>query len=266
MDCGEGIPENWKESTEECLAKQIELYDVYHEKAEGRIKCWFGLRQILNNSDELILRTREEAEKRETGCHMHVSEITFENNFVKNHRMIENKKEKEKREEKEKKAPNSVHQSDACRGGTVRHLDALSCLYPGLLAAHSLWVDESEIGMLAKEGVKIAHCPAAAMKMLGFCPVEKLLNAGCTVGIGTDGAPSNNRMNLMGKSQLFLSLPALLHLTDKMMDFSHLSLSSVMLCRRDVSHQSDQQGTACNLYREHLTRGSASRDDHRDGA
>ena len=161
MDCGEGLPENWRETTEECLQRQIDLYNAYHLKAEGRIKVWFGLRQILNNSDELILRTREEAEKRGTGCHMHVSEITFENTFVKTHRKMNNN-DKEKGNDP---AGSGQHQSDLCRGGTVRHLDAMGCLYPGLLAAHSVWVDDAEVEMLAREDVKIAHCPAAAMKV-----------------------------------------------------------------------------------------------------
>jgi cytosine/adenosine deaminase-related metal-dependent hydrolase len=164
MDCGEGLPENWRETTEECLQRQIDLYNAYHLKAEGRIKVWFGLRQILNNSDELILRTREEAEKRGTGCHMHVSEITFENTFVKTHRKNNINKE-EAPTTKEKEKDEGHHQSDLCRGGTVGHLDALGCLYPGLLAAHSVWVDDKEVKMLAREVVKIAHCPAAAMKV-----------------------------------------------------------------------------------------------------
>ena len=195
MDCGIGLPENWKESTEECLEKQIRIYDHYHDKADGRIKCWFGLRQILNNSDELVRRTRQEAEKRGVGTHMHVSEITYENTFVKKNRMKIDSLVKAQ-------GPDTTHPSDACRGGTVRHLENLGCLYPGLLAAHSVWVDDEEVKMLAGNDVKICHCPAAAMKMLGFCPVEKLLNAGCSVGLGTDGAPSNNRMNMFDEMYL----------------------------------------------------------------
>jgi cytosine/adenosine deaminase-related metal-dependent hydrolase len=43
----------------------------------------------------------------------------------------------------------------------------------------------------------------SSAQMLGFCPVEKLLREGCAVGIGTDGAPSNNRMNLL--DEMFLA-------------------------------------------------------------
>lgn len=50
--------------------------------------------------------------------------------------------------------------------------------------------------MMAKRGVKVSHCPAAAMRMLGFAPIIEMQEAGVCVSLGTDGAPSNNRMSL----------------------------------------------------------------------
>lgn len=44
--------------------------------------------------------------------------------------------------------------------------------------------------------MKVSHCPAAAMCMLGFAPVKEMLEAGICVSLGTDGAPSNNRMSI----------------------------------------------------------------------
>ena len=53
-----------------------------------------------------------------------------------------------------------------------------------------------QIEFLCKGGVKVSHCPASAMRMLGFAPVKEMLDAGICVSLGTDGAPSNNRMSL----------------------------------------------------------------------
>jgi len=58
-----------------------------------------------------------------------------------------------------------------------------------------------QISLLSRSGVKVSHCPAAAMRMLGFAPVREMLDTGVCVSLGTDGAPSNNRMSI-GSSQL----------------------------------------------------------------
>lgn len=49
---------------------------------------------------------------------------------------------------------------------------------------------------MADQQVKVSHCPAAAMRMLGFAPIQEMQSAGVCVSLGTDGAPSNNRMSL----------------------------------------------------------------------
>lgn len=53
-----------------------------------------------------------------------------------------------------------------------------------------------QLSFLSRAGVKVSHCPAAAMRMLGFAPIKEMLDAGICVSLGTDGAPSNNRMSI----------------------------------------------------------------------
>ena len=79
---------------------------------------------------------------------------------------------------------------------SVEYLDRLGFLGPHTLAAHSIWLTDDDIAILAKRGVKVAHCPESNQKLAsGVCPLAKLLAAGVTVGLGTDGAASNNNLD-----------------------------------------------------------------------
>jgi 5-methylthioadenosine/S-adenosylhomocysteine deaminase len=63
--------------------------------------------------------------------------------------------------------------------------------------AHGVHLDETEIDLLAETGTAVVHCPASNMKLAsGMAPVQRLLDAGVTVGLGTDGAASNNDLDL----------------------------------------------------------------------
>src|SRR5205807_1210090 len=74
---------------------------------------------------------------------------------------------------------------------------ALGMLSPRLVAAHAVHVTGEEIAMLAHHGASIAHCPSSNLKLAsGFAPVAAMLERGVNVGIGTDGAASNNRLDL----------------------------------------------------------------------
>ena len=82
----------------------------------------------------------------------------------------------------------------------VMHLDALGILDSQVVADHCVVLTESEIDLLAQRGVKVAHCPESNMKLAsGVAPVPELLAAGVTVGLGTDGAASNNDVDMFGE-------------------------------------------------------------------
>ncbi|KAF9688997.1 hypothetical protein SADUNF_Sadunf01G0046000 [Salix dunnii] len=177
MDTGEGLPTSWAmRTTDDCIQSQMELYEKHHNTADGRIRVWFGIRQIMNSSDRLLLETRNIAQELKTGIHMHVAEIPYENQFVKGNRKVEH--------------------------GTVTHLEKINFLQNNLLTAHTVWVDDTEIGFLSRAGVKVSHCPASAMRMLGFAPIREMLDSGICVSLGTDGAPSNNRMSIVDEMYL----------------------------------------------------------------
>jgi 5-methylthioadenosine/S-adenosylhomocysteine deaminase len=90
----------------------------------------------------------------------------------------------------------------------VHYLDRLGVLGPNVLAVHCVWVDASEIQVLAKRRAGIAHCPESNLKLgSGVAPLPRLLDAGVKVGLGTDGAASNNDLSILGEMQT----AALLH-------------------------------------------------------
>jgi 5-methylthioadenosine/S-adenosylhomocysteine deaminase len=90
----------------------------------------------------------------------------------------------------------------------VKHLDNLGFLEPRVFAAHVVWPNQSEIALLAKRGVGVIHNPDSNLKLAsGFAPIPAMLKAGVKVGLGTDGAASNNTLD-MWKA---IRLTALIH-------------------------------------------------------
>jgi len=85
----------------------------------------------------------------------------------------------------------------------LERLRALGVLGPRLIAAHSVHMTAQEIEALAKHGASVAHCPSSNLKLAsGLAPVGAMLAAGINVGIGTDGAASNNRLDVLEEMRL----------------------------------------------------------------
>ncbi|HEX5464665.1 MAG TPA: TRZ/ATZ family hydrolase [Burkholderiales bacterium] len=85
----------------------------------------------------------------------------------------------------------------------LARLQQLGALGPNLLAVHATHLNDSEIDLLAQHGCHVAHCPASNLKLAGgIAPLQRLVAAGVNVGIGTDGAASNNRLDVLGETRL----------------------------------------------------------------
>lgn len=79
----------------------------------------------------------------------------------------------------------------------LARLERLGLLGPDLIAVHSVHLEADEIALLARHGSHIAHCPTSNMKLAsGTAPIAAALKAGVSVGLGSDGAASNNRLDL----------------------------------------------------------------------
>lgn len=85
----------------------------------------------------------------------------------------------------------------------LARLKALGLLSPRLIAAHMVHLTPEEIELAAAHGLSVAHNPASNMKLAsGIAPVPQLLAAGVNVGIGTDGAASNNKLDMLAETRL----------------------------------------------------------------
>jgi 5-methylthioadenosine/S-adenosylhomocysteine deaminase len=85
----------------------------------------------------------------------------------------------------------------------LERMRVLGLLGPRLIAAHAVHLTDPEIDALAEHGASVAHCPSSNLKLAsGFAPVAALTARGVNVGIGTDGAASNNRLDLLEEMRL----------------------------------------------------------------
>ena len=79
----------------------------------------------------------------------------------------------------------------------VEILSENGILEGNVLAAHCVWVNDNDISLLADSNVSVAHCPVSNMKLgSGIAPIEKMINKGITIGLGTDGPASNDTLDL----------------------------------------------------------------------
>ena len=85
----------------------------------------------------------------------------------------------------------------------LERLARLGLLGPNFIGVHAIHVNDAEIGLLAQYGCHVAHCPSSGLKLAsGIAPVTRLIAAGVNLGFGTDGAASNNRLDLFGEMRL----------------------------------------------------------------
>lgn len=89
----------------------------------------------------------------------------------------------------------------------VAYLDDLGILNERTLLVHGVWVDDGDIKIIRSRGCSVAHCPESNMKLAsGIAPVPGMLDAGITMGLGTDGCASNNDHDLFGEMDMAAKL------------------------------------------------------------
>jgi 5-methylthioadenosine/S-adenosylhomocysteine deaminase len=87
--------------------------------------------------------------------------------------------------------------------GPAAYLDSLGILDELTVVVHGVWLTPEDTEILARRGVPVSHCPESNLKLAaGVAPVPDFLARGLTVGLGTDGAASNNNLDLLGEMSL----------------------------------------------------------------
>ena len=158
------------EKREAEIKENLQLFENCDGMADGRIKVFFGPHSPYTASEELLIKVRELADKYNMGIHIHVSET--------------------------QKEINDVSQEKGLR--PFEYLDKIGFLGPDVVAAHCVWLSDEEIEIIKKHGVKVSHNPCSNMKLAsGISPVSKLIENDICVSIGTDGASSNNNLDLI---------------------------------------------------------------------
>lgn len=164
------FPTVWAENSEAYIDKGLAIHDQYRH--ESLITTPFAPHAPYTVSDEPLTKIRTLADKLELPVHMHVHETLHE---------VEEQKAK-------------TGQSP------LQRLHQLGLLTPSFMAVHMTQLTEDEISLMARTGAHIIHCPESNLKLAsGFCPVAKCLEAGINVAIGTDGAASNNDLDMFGE-------------------------------------------------------------------
>jgi 5-methylthioadenosine/S-adenosylhomocysteine deaminase len=153
----------------------MRIIDKCHNTAEGRIKVAFGPHTPYTCSTELLKWVREKADKYHLKIHIHISETQNE--------------------------VDQILKSYGTR--PFEYLDEIEFLNPDVIAAHAVWLSDNEIDLIKDRDVKLSHNPTSNMKLAsGISPVSKLVGEGICVSIGTDGAASNNNMDLLEEIKL----------------------------------------------------------------
>ena len=164
------FPSAWAQDADDYLNKGIELHDQLHNNT--LITTAFAPHAPYSVSDAPLQRIAMLAEELDIPVHMHVHETADE---------------VQQAVEKNGKRP-------------LQRLDDLGLLSPRLLAVHMTELNNDEIKRCAETGVHVVHCPESNLKLAsGFCPVHELDKAGINVALGTDGAASNNDLNMFGE-------------------------------------------------------------------
>ncbi len=162
-----GFPTAWAANADECISKGLALRDEL--KHHERITVVFGPHATFTVPEEGLARVATLAAELDLAIQIHLHETVGE--------VLQGVEEKGER--------------------PLDTVNRLGLLGPRTQCVHMTDLGEQDIALLAQTGAHVIHCPQSNMKLAsGACPVKKLQEAGVNLGLGTDGAASNNGLNM----------------------------------------------------------------------
>jgi len=171
----EGAPLELAESTDAALAEAESLARRWHGAAGDRLRVCFAPRFVPSCSGPLLRAASELAALFGAQVHTHAAETIVERETVLRTTGMEE----------------------------IAYLDSVGISGKSAALAHCVWVDQHETARLARQGTNVVHCPSSNLMLgSGVARVPELLEAGCRVSIGADGAACNNRLDVFAEMRL----------------------------------------------------------------
>ncbi|NOZ53485.1 MAG: TRZ/ATZ family hydrolase [Gammaproteobacteria bacterium] len=164
------FPTIWANDADEYISKGLAVYD--HYRSNPRVMTAFAPHAPYTVSDQPLQHIAALAEEMDIPIHMHVHETAFE-------------------------VKQAIEQTSR---RPLQRLHEKGIVTPRLLAVHMTQLNNEEIRLVAENNASIVHCPESNLKLAsGHCPVQQLISAGINVALGTDGAASNNDLDMLGE-------------------------------------------------------------------
>ncbi len=172
------FPTRWAATTDEYIKRGLDFYEAYQN--HPRIKATLAPHAPYTVADQTFIKIKEIADRHQLKINLHLHETADE-----------------------------VNQSVAeVKKRPIKRLHDLGLITPDLIAIHMTELNDEDLAILEKTKPNIVHCPESNMKLAsGVCPVATLDKMGLNVALGTDGAASNNDLNMLGemRSAAFLA-------------------------------------------------------------
>jgi 5-methylthioadenosine/S-adenosylhomocysteine deaminase len=183
MDSAADVPARLQEETRASIDESVSLRRRWDGAANGRLHAAFAPRFAVSCSRALLEAVASLSDEQHALVHTHASESREEIAIVKQ-----------------------------LSGGltNLEYLASVRLASPRLCAAHCVWVDDHEQGLLAEHDVKVLHCPGSNLKLgSGVAPVPEMRARGITVSLGADGGACNNRLDMFEEMRLAAVLQAM---------------------------------------------------------